>query len=296
MKKRIALLLALTLLLCGCSGKTFTSQNLMEEVKPTQQNKAFITIGTDTPETFDLETDTSWDRMQLCDFGLRLFRASFDAEKNTLISPYSVLAALAMTANGAEGNTLTQMEEVLGQSRESLNSWHKFGTAYGDNTLQLANGIWFKDDPAFAVNEAFLQKNAECFGAGIYKAPFDDTTLTDINRFVEDNTDGMVKDILDKIPEDAVMYLVNALAFDGKWKEVYKENQVHEAVFTTEDGTEQNAELMWSEEHIYYESNLATGFQKPYKGGKTDRFAFVALLPKEGVTVKNWVDSLDGEG
>lgn len=296
MKKRIALLLALTLLLCGCSGKTFTSQNLMEEVKPTQQNKAFITIGTDTPETFDPETDTSWDRMQLCDFGLRLFRASFDAEKNTLISPYSVLAALAMTANGAEGNTLTQMEEVLGQSREALNSWHKFGTDYEDNTLQLANGIWFKDDPAFTVNEAFLQKSAECFGAGIYKAPFDDTTLTDINCFVEDNTDGMVKNILDKIPEDAVMYLVNALAFDAKWKEAYKENQVHKTVFTTEDGTEQKAELMWSEESIYYENDLATGFQKPYKDEKTDRFAFVALLPKEGVAVADLVAGLDGGG
>lgn len=254
MKRLIALFLVLSLLLCGC-GREAASQDLMEDIKPAEQENAFITRGTDTPEA-----DTTWDNMRICDFGLRLFRASFREGKNTLISPYSVLAALAMTANGAEGNTLTQMEEVLGQSRDALNSWYKFGTNYEDNTLHLANGIWFRDDPAFTVNGTFLQKNGEYFEAGIYKAPFDDSTLQDINGFVEENTGGMVKDVLDEIPGDAVMYLVNALAFDAKWKEAYKENQVHKTVFTTEDGTEQKAELMWSEESIYYENDLATGF------------------------------------
>ena len=87
--------------------------------------------------------------------------------------------------------------------------------------LKLANSIWFNDDPSFTVNEDFLQTNADHYGAGIYKAPFNEGTCEEINNWVSDHTDGMVKNILDKIPEDAVMYLINALAFDARWEEVY---------------------------------------------------------------------------
>ena len=108
------------------------------------------------------------------------------------------------------------------------------------------------------------------------------------------HTDGMVRNILNEIPDEAVMYLVNALAFDAQWQETYKENQVHEAVFTTEDGREQNIELMYSEENWYLENDQATGFIKPYKTDNK-RYAFAALLPREGVTVKELVEGLDGK-
>ena len=88
------------------------------------------------------------------------------------------------------------------------------------------------------------------------------------------------------------MYLVNALAFDGKWAEVYRENQVHEREFTTENGTAQDVELMYSEEGKYLEDDNATGFIKYYAGR---RYAFAALLPKEGVTVQEYVQGLTGE-
>ena len=65
--------------------------------------------------------------------------------------------------------------------------------------LSLANSIWFKDTDTFTVNKDFLQTNADYYGAGIFKAPFDNSTLKEINEWVEDNTDGMIKDILDEI-------------------------------------------------------------------------------------------------
>ena len=56
------------------------------------------------------------------DFAVRLFRRCFDAEKNTLVSPLSVLSALAMTANGAKGETLAEMEKTRGMSTNELNA------------------------------------------------------------------------------------------------------------------------------------------------------------------------------
>jgi len=287
MKKTIALLLAAALLLTGCGGAAMSGEDLMKDIKPSRE-QGLISVPESDPELYEGE---AWDNAKIADFGVRLLKESMEAGKNTLISPVSILSALAMTAGGADGNTLTQMEAVLGQSVGALNNWYKYGVPE-DDALHLANGIWIKDDPKLTVEEAFLQTNADYYGAGIYKAPFDSTTLKDINGFVEENTKGMVTDILDEIPEEAVLYLVNALAFEAQWQEVYKQTQVHEADFTTESGEKQAIQLMWSEENRYLENDLATGFIKPYQNG---RYAFAALLPKEDVTVAELVQSLDGQ-
>lgn len=293
MKKIIALVLAMVLL-TGCGGKQSASEDLMKNVTLPKEN-AFLSIGQDSPDAFDPATDTAWDNTQITDFGIRLLQASLEEGENILISPQSVLTALAMTANGARGETLSQMETVLGQSVAALNCWHKYSVMGREGLLHTANGIWIKDDPQLSVNEEFLQTNLAYFDASVYKAPFDNTTLKQINGFVEEHTDGMIKNILDKIPAVAEMYLVNALALDAQWEEVYKGNQVRRGEFTTEDGVVQSVELMYSKENLYLENDLATGFQKPYKEGKTERYAFVALLPKEGVTVAELVQSLNGE-
>lgn len=226
-------------------------------------------------------------------FAVSMFQSSVEHGENTLISPLSVLSALAMTANGAEGETLAQMEAVLGATPEQLNSWlHSYLAAReADDALHLANAIWFNTHQRFTPNHEFLQCNADYFGAGIHAAQFNDATRREINAWVEENTNGMIRDILDEIPDDALMYLVNALAFEAKWAAVYGEDQVRDAAFTTEDGRTQDAELMYDTLYSYLETENATGFIRQYQGG----YAFAALLPNEGVTVAQLVESLDGD-
>ncbi|MBQ7974631.1 MAG: serpin family protein [Clostridia bacterium] len=259
------------------------SDDLMDDIKPNP----------DVAKNVEL-VDVS--DAAVTDFGVRLFKESLADGENTLISPLSVLVALSMTANGADGETLSQMEAVLGMPIEQLNSWVN---TYMSNLpeeekykLNLANSIWFKDAESFTVNEDFLQTNADYYGAGIFKAPFDNSTLKEINEWVEDNTDGMIKDILNEIPPEAVMYLVNALAFDAEWQSIYKENQIRDGKFTTEDGEKRDVELMYSSENMYLEDEKATGFIKYYKDRK---YAFAALLPNEGISVSDYVASLNGE-
>jgi len=227
---------------------------------------------------------------------VRLFHKSAEEGKNTLISPLSVLSALAMTMNGAQGETRNQMEEALGLPAEELNAWlHAYmnGLVQSEQSkLSLANSIWFTEDEAFTVEEGFLQTNADYYGADIYQAPFDSSTKNAINKWVKDKTDGMIEEIVNEIPPLAVMYLVNALAFDAEWSTIYKDRQVRDGIFTKEDGTEQEIELMHSSEYAYLDDGNATGFLKYYKGGN---YAFVALLPNEGVSVAEYVAGLSGE-
>ena len=228
------------------------------------------------------------------DFALRLFRAGNVSDKNVLLSPLSVLCALAMTANGAKEETLRQMEATLGLDRDSLNAFvRSYLDALGkDGALKLANAIWFTSHQRFTVNQEFLQTNADYYGAEIYQAPFDDTTLADINNWVKAKTDDMIPRILDKSSPSAVMYLVNALAFEAKWEEPYESYSVQDGEFTLENGTKRDVKLMYSTEQFYLEDKNAVGFLKRYEGG---RYAFAALLPREGLSVDEYLKNLDGE-
>ncbi len=231
----------------------------------------------------------------LTDFAVRLFKASEKSGKNTLVSPLSVASALAMTANGADNATLAQVEQVLGLSRDQLNhylySYVKKLPQSEKAKLSLANSIWFTDDDSFTVNREFLQKNADYYGADLYKAPFNRKTVADINSWVKGKTDGMIPEIIDDLSPAAVMCLVNALAFEAEWFIPYEENQVHEGTFTREDRTVHRVEFMHSGEDYYLEDENATGFIKHYSDLK---YAFVALLPNAGVSVSDYVASLDG--
>ena len=227
---------------------------------------------------------------------MRLLAESYTTDKNTLISPLSVLSALAMVANGAEGDTLAQMETVFGLNVDTLNSCLK---AYTDalpksekSKLSLANSIWFTDDARFTVNDDFLQTNADYYGADIFKAPFNPITKNKINSWVKEKTDGMISEILDDIPAEAVMYLVNALAFEAEWDSIYKKTQVHDSIFTTESGDERKIKMMHSDEYGYIGDENASGFIKYYKGRN---YAFAALLPNEGTSVGYYIESLTGE-
>ena len=289
MKKVIALLLVLTLLLSGCSGKESSY-----EAEP-ETDIAKMELTEPTEELGCAGTDAMpWYNDEVADFGLGLLRGSMNTEKNVLISPVSVLAALSMTANGAEGDTLTQMETVLGKNKDALNQWYEYDIVKARSEyLYLANAIYLKDDGELIVKEEFLKALEKWYETGVYMTSFNESTLREINQFVEDNTNGMVKKILDKIPEEAVMYLVNALAFEAQWAKPYNEYEVSQQVFTTEDGREQTVELMYSEEYIsYVEDDLCTGFVKNYEGG---RYGFVALLPKEGMRIEELIDSLSGD-
>ncbi len=282
MKEIFALIMSviMTSTLTGCSTKV-SAADLTEGI---------------TPNITEINAVTDDSAAAVTDFAVRLFKESREDGKNTLISPYSVLSAMAMTANGAKGDTLSQMEQTFGLDRNELNTFMRdYKAALPSDEkckFNIANSIWFRNTDGFNINKDFLQTNADYYGAQIYKAAFDDSTLKDINNWVDNNTDGMIKNILDEIPEDAVTYLINALAFDGEWEEIYKKSEVVDGTFTKEDGTKQNAVMMYSDESTYLKDTNAVGFIKPYKGGK---YAFAALLPDEGTTVSEYVDTLTGE-
>lgn len=245
--------------------------------------------------------DTAF-RQNYTQLTVALLKKSVEAgpEENLLISPLSIQLALAMTANGANGQTKEEMEQLLGGSLllEDLNAYlHTYVEklpASEKAKLAIANSIWFRDEAdRLTVKETFLQTNANYYGAEVFKRPFDQTTVKEINNWVDHNTEGMIDEILDQINDDVMMYLINAIAFDAEWAEPYTEFTIREGSFTDITGAEQRVQMMHGSEGEYLDDGKATGFVKPYSGGQ---YSFAVLLPNDGTDLYDYIDSMTAEG
>lgn len=292
-----SLILAMTMTGCGDTASSLPADDgSVIQINSMEQEIENITH-VNTAETESTETALPENpNTAITDFALQLLQSSLQEGENTLVSPLSVLCALGMAANGADGETLAQMEQAFGISLETLNRFlHDYNNALprGENyRLAPANAIWLWDSDNFIVQDNFLQANEDWYGAALNRAPFDETTIKEINDWVKINTEDMIPEILTEIPSGAVMYLVNALAFDAEWETVYRENQVRDGIFTTADGTGQQISFMYSEESLFLEEENAVGFVKYYAD---DSYAFAALLPDEGISLPDYTASLNGE-
>lgn len=239
------------------------------------------------------------------DFSLELLLSSRSLEQNaggdtsnTMVSPLSVLMALEMTRWGAAGETRDEMDAVLYPgiaAEEGKSGLLAFSDGLPDEEgarMHLANSIWLNtENDRFTPDEAFLKAEATEYDAQIFGAPFTEQTCADLNRWVEQETDGMITDILDEIPKDAVMYLVNAIAFEAEWATAYEAAQVHDAAFYGADGSEATVSMMYEEMYSYLSGENVQGFRKAYKDG----YYFAALLPDEGIPLDEYLAGLGGE-
>ncbi|MDF3001285.1 MAG: serpin [Bacillota bacterium] len=286
--KKMILWLVLLLMVTACSGcASPTAENLMKGVNG--KDIASTLIGNQQQNITDKTTE-------IVDFSLDIFKKIHEDE-NTLISPLSIISALAMTANGAEKNTLSEMEEVFGADIGSLNEYlyaYQADLPTSDKyKVSLANSIWFKDTENLMIEKGFLQTNKDYYNAEVYKAPFDDGTKNDINAWVNKKTDGQIQELLsERPPENSVLYLINALSFDAEWKDIYQDTSISEGEFTNKAGNKKTVDFMDSTEYSYIELPNAIGFSKPYAD---DQYSFVALLPEEGLPVSDFINSLDGK-
>ena len=280
MKRQLNLFLLLTILLVSLSG---CNKKNSDDVVPTPIDKVEI------DEKFISST---------LDFSVEIFKTSWDGETNTLISPTSIMVVLAMTANGANDETLAQMEMVLGRDIPlvELNKYlHSYLNALpSEEKVQFlfANSIWIKDCD-LSINDDFLQLNTDYYSADIFKVAFDDGTVKEVNTWVDKNTNGMIQELVKEFSPATVLVLINAITFEAEWAVPYTIDSIRKnAEFTTISGSKEKVEMMHSKERLYLENDKVTGFMKPYAN---EDYYFVALLPKEGVDISDYIAQISGQ-
>jgi serine protease inhibitor len=236
-------------------------------------------------------------------FGLDLFRQVLsmdEAPENLMISPVSVAVALGMTYNGAEGNTKTAFEETLrfkGYTREEINTIHQalinhILSADPKVIMEIANSIWYRQ--GFDVLQSFIDVNKDFYNAEVQGLNFIDPSAKDIiNDWCALKTHDKIKNVLDEIPPDAVMYLINAIYFNGTWTYQFDESKSYTGTFYKENGAPVDAGYMKMQTDIAYLTNdLFSAVDLPY-GNKN--FSMSILLPKNNKNVNDIIEQLNAE-
>ena len=290
MKQKIPSLLLTALLLTGCGA---SETELITAAEP--DAAVGITALSETAAAPDAGF-----LVREYGFSLDLLRRTLQSKpgENVMLSPYSVMQALGMTANGAAGQTRTEMETLLigsGRTVDDLNaalcSWRTGRPEeQGSCKLHAANGIWINGSEQY-VKESFLEQNRKFYDAAVHSVPFDNAALKEINNFVKKETDGMVPVILETLDPAAEMVLVNAVSFEAAWQLPYQANQIENDKFTNADGSKQSVPMMTGTENDYLEQNGAVGFLKYYDG----QYAFAGILPPKKVSVQEWLSQQSAE-
>lgn len=223
-----------------------------------------------------------------------------DKDKNVLISPTSIYYAFGMAENGAKKSSRSQLEKVINGGVKTsdfnkiLASTRNRMNADKEVKWNVANSVWYINRKDVKVRKSFLKKAKAYYGAEVYKASFNNKTLKDVNSWVKKNTNKMIPKVLENISKDDVMYIINAIAFEGEWGEQFKDYQVvKNQDFTNSDGFISKVTMLTEKEGSYFELNGAYGFKKKYKGYN---YSFVGIMIPDNVTPAQYVEQLAKDG
>lgn len=247
------------------------------------------------------------------DFAFDIFRKileNAEESENIIISPLSISFALSMTLNGANGATRDSMLKALraeGISPEQINS------SLSDLTdamlsvdkrvlISIANSVWTEND--FEVKKSFIDILTEFYDAESKDFDINDPNAPDIiNEWIENNTKGLIRDMIESLDDNTVMLLINAIYFKGKWKSQFDASMTEEESFYRPGAASVEADMMnQTNDFKFYSGNGFIMAELPYGQGNfvmdiilpDDRYGMPALIPAiTGDDFASWVSQMN---
>jgi serine protease inhibitor len=220
--------------------------------------------------------------------------------ENIMTSPLSISYALSMTVNGANGDTRDDMLEALrlkGISVDAINSSYKNLTGALLSVdkrvlMSIANSVWIEND--FTVKKSFTDILTDFYNADAETFDINDASAPDkINGWIEDNTNGLIKKMIEKLNDNTVMLLINAIYFKGKWKSQFDESKTIQMPFHKSATNQINVPMMKQKtDFMVYEGNGFILAEFPYGQGN---FVMDVILPNEQDGITNTIASLSDE-
>ena len=221
---------------------------------------------------------------------------------NIFISPLSISIALTMTYNGAVGETQHAMAEVLEIEGLNLDAVNRSNAALRKSLesrepeveLSIANSIWGRQGVDF--NPDFLNRNREFFEAEITSLNFSEPQTPEIiNGWVETNTKGKIKKIVQQIDPRTLIILINAIYFKGSWQQEFDKSKTRDGIFHLADGNEKRVPMMFREgAYPYFRGGNFEAAILPYGDGDEDVSMYI-FLPNHDSNLDEFLSQLNAE-
>ena len=282
-KKRKIILIALCVVLVILIGVfAFTLVKLNQSNNSNSNNN---------PSVQEIELENNFD----IDIFKQLFITN-EKDLNTVVSPLSIKIAMSMAAEGAQGETLSEMQGVLDTNEDSRSFFKSIldrASDYDDVEINIANSIWIRDELEFK-NE-FLNILEEYYDAEAQSLDFSDSASKDIiNNWVSDKTNEKIPSILEKINPLDIAFLINAIYFNAEWQEAFDKEFTREEEFTLIDESKVDIELMSLDSNFnYFEDNELQAIELPY--GQEGDYSMKVYLPKRDNSITDFIENLTAE-
>ena len=232
-------------------------------------------------------------------FGFDLFTqlASSQGNGNIFFSPSSISWCLSMVLNGAQGQTRTEMAQTLGVDGISITDLNRAFQNWRNSAgvidpkveIDVANSLWARQGSG--VRPEFMELNKTFYQAEVRELNFNDPrTLDAINLWVKTKTRGKIDKIVDQVSSDSVLFLINAIYFNGKWSNAFDATDTKEEQFTTGTGQKKTVPMMRKRGTFFYlEEPDFQAVRLPYGNG---RYSMNVFLPSTGSNLKSFQQKL----
>lgn len=231
-------------------------------------------------------------------FGMQVYNGVRKDNENAFVSGFSIYTALAMLANGAEGNTRTELLNALGiTDLDSVNNMMKTycsGSMDESVTFNIANSVWLGKTliPSAMIDNKFINPLMTNYNSEVYRdVDFTSAdTVKQVNGWVDQKTNGMIKKIVDEQTlSQAVAMIMNALYFQGRWTSQFREADTADEAFFGVDGQKTVKMMtMYNERFSYFNNGTFKGIELPY--GNKNAYAMDIILTSDDTvsTTDKW--------
>lgn len=220
-------------------------------------------------------------------------------QKSFIISPLSVSYAMGVLNNGAQGNTLAQINAALGYKEGGLTALNEFAKYLMDETakvdpstkVEIANAVVSNKDK-LVLKEKFTEDVKNYYYAEIADMSFSkDNVPGHVNGWCKDKTHGMIPKILEEVNPSDIFYILNAIYFKGIWADKFDTGKTKDEEFKKEDGSVVSVKMMHNRAKYMLSANeVYESLCLPYGNGA---YNMIVLLPTEGHKVQDIVEALD---
>lgn len=235
------------------------------------------------------------------EFAWKFFKeVSKGEQEDVFVSPLSVTYALGMLSNGAVGDTQKEILEGLefrSGKVEDINSLcHQLmiESPKLDKSTQLSMANAVVVNKKIQLQPTFQSVVKKQYDALVASKDFGSpATLSFINQWASDHTQGMVPKILERINPDGVSYLLNALYFKGIWYRQFDKKHTKKETFTKADGSKSQVQMMHQKERFFAAEN--DNYQTvvlPYGNGS---YEMIVVLPREGKKLSDVLVAMSGK-
>ena len=293
-----------TFALMGMTAMVLSACRTTRVEKAAENGNANWSVNEEVDESFLILSDAQHEMVNNNNsFAFSLYNKTMGMNSR-VVSPLSVTYLMSMLANGADGETQQQILATLGWAGEgiqqpSLQDINDYSRMLIEKTARLDKAVTVEIANYVAVNKEFklnskFQKSVERdYKAGVESLNFTSpSTLKRINDWCNDRTHGMIPSIINELDPDAVSYLMNAIYFNGTWKDKFSKEETKQEMFRGYTRDIQYVDMMHRHgEYFYADGDGYSAVSIPYGNGA---FRMTVILPTEGSFLRDVMASMDG--